>query len=42
LTSRGAAAAPDWTLDALIGELKELTPSGAFEDDCSLIKLTFD
>jgi sigma-B regulation protein RsbU (phosphoserine phosphatase) len=42
LTSRGAAAAPEWTLDALIGELKELTPSGAFEDDCSLIKLTFD
>ena len=36
------AAAPDWTLDGLIDELNSLAPSGAFEDDCSLIQLTFD
>ena len=41
LTSR-VAASPDWTLDELIDELNALTPSGAFEDDCSLIDLTFD
>lgn len=41
LTSR-VAAAPDWTLDELIEELTSLAPSGAFEDDCSLIQLTFD
>lgn len=36
------AASPDWTLDGLIDELNALTPSGAFEDDCSLIQLIFD
>ena len=41
LTSR-VAAAPDWTLDGLIDELTALAPSGAFDDDCSLIQLTFD
>lgn len=40
LTSR-IAASPDWTLDELIDALKALTPSGAFEDDCALIQLTF-
>lgn len=41
LTSR-VAASPDWTLEELINELRALTPSGDFEDDCSLIQLTFD
>lgn len=35
------AATPGWTLDELIDELNALTPSGALEDDCSLIQLTF-
>jgi sigma-B regulation protein RsbU (phosphoserine phosphatase) len=41
LISRGVGA-PDWTLDALTDQLNDLTPSGAFEDDCSLIQLTFE
>jgi len=41
LTSR-VAASPDWTLDELIDELNALTTSEPFEDDCSLIQLTFD
>ena len=36
------AASPTWSLDALVDELKALTPTGTFEDDCSLIELTFD
>ena len=36
------AASPDWSLDALIDELRELAPAGLFEDDCSLIQLTFE
>lgn len=36
------AASPDWTLDGLFDELNALTPSGTFEDDCSLIKVVFD
>lgn len=40
--TRRVAASPAWTLDELITELKGHTPSGAFEDDCSLIQLTFD
>lgn len=36
------AASSNWSLDALVGQLKALTPTGAFEDDCSLIELTFD
>ncbi len=36
------AASPACTLDDLIGELARLTPDGAFEDDCSLILLSFD
>ena len=40
LTSR-VAGSPDWTLDELIDELNALTPSGAFDDDCSLIQLNF-
>jgi len=35
-------AAPDWALDGLIEEVTALTPSGAFEDDSSLIQLTVD
>ena len=37
-----AAANPDWSLDALIGRLRALTAGGLFEDDCSLVRLTFD
>lgn len=36
------AASPDWSLDDLIEELRALTPSKDFEDDCTLIRLTFD
>ena len=36
------AASPDWSLDDLIAELRALAPPQAFEDDCSLIQLTFD
>jgi PAS domain S-box-containing protein len=32
---------PDWSLDILVRELRALTPGGPFEDDCSLIDLTF-
>ncbi|MGV1006734.1 MAG: PP2C family protein-serine/threonine phosphatase [Candidatus Nanopelagicales bacterium] len=41
LASR-VAASSDWSLDDLIDELRALTPSGAFEDDFSLIQLKFD
>ena len=40
--TRRVAASPDWSLDDLIDELRALTPSETFEDDCSLIQLTFD
>jgi serine phosphatase RsbU (regulator of sigma subunit) len=36
------AASSGWSLDDLIDDLRALTPSGAFEDDCSLIQLQFD
>jgi sigma-B regulation protein RsbU (phosphoserine phosphatase) len=36
------AASSTWFLDALVDELQALTPTGAFEDDCSLIELSFD
>ena len=36
------AGSPDWSLDELIAELKSLTPTKAFDDDCSLIRLAFD
>ena len=32
---------PNRSLDDLITELRALTPTGFFEDDCSLIELTF-
>ena len=35
------AASPDGSLDDLITELRTLTPTGFFEDDCSLIQLSF-
>lgn len=40
LTTRYAST-PDSTLDGLIDELRGLTPSRTFEDDCSLIEMTF-
>ena len=36
------AQSSSWSLDGLIKELKALTTSGAFEDDCSMIHLRFD
>lgn len=30
------------SLDDLINELRALTPTGSFEDDCSVIQLSFD
>jgi len=36
------AESSDWSLEELVRQLRELTPTGAFEDDCSLIELTFD
>lgn len=33
---------PNWSLDDLINELHGLAPTGAFEDDCSLILMAFD
>lgn len=36
------AGEPEWSLDALVGTLRSLTAGGLFEDDCSLVRLTFD
>lgn len=41
LASRLAASA-DWSIDTLVDELRSLTSGGFFEDDFSLIQLTFD
>ena len=38
----GVARQPNWTLDDLIAKLRTLTPTASFQDDCSLILLTFD
>ncbi len=32
---------PEWTLEDLIAELKSLTADGLFDDDCSLVQVTF-
>ena len=36
------AGTSTWSLDELVDELRALTPTGEFEDDCSLIQLSFD
>lgn len=36
------AASPDWSIDDLLAELRSKTPSGDFEDDCTLVRLIFD
>ncbi len=36
------AVSSNWSLDGLVKELRALSPTGDFEDDCSLIQLTFD
>jgi sigma-B regulation protein RsbU (phosphoserine phosphatase) len=36
----GIAGADDWTLDALIVELLNISELGIFEDDCTLVRLT--
>jgi len=36
------AADRDASLATLVRELQALTPTGAFEDDCSMVELTFD
>jgi serine phosphatase RsbU (regulator of sigma subunit) len=41
LTTR-LARSRNWSLDELVEDLRAMTPTGAFEDDCSLIQLTFD
>lgn len=33
------ARSKDWTLDTLIGRLQEMSSSGLFEDDCTLVRL---
>lgn len=33
------AQSKDWTLDTLIGRLQEISASGLFEDDCTLVRL---
>ena len=35
------AARPGWSLDELVDRLTALSPTGAFDDDCALILLTF-
>lgn len=35
------AARSDWSLDALVDELKQLSSRGDFDDDCALVLLTF-
>ena len=39
---RSGGRITDWSLDDLIDEPRAATPSGEFEDDCSLILLKFD
>ena len=39
--TRRLARSPNWSLDGLIDELHTLGQSWVFEDDCSLIQLTF-
>ncbi len=36
------AAAPAWSLDQLVYRLQAITATGTFEDDCSLVLLTFE
>ena len=35
------AGSSNWSLDGLLKELMDLTPTSTFDDDCSLIQLTF-
>ncbi|MFN8070819.1 MAG: SpoIIE family protein phosphatase [Mycobacterium sp.] len=35
------AARPDWSLDTLLDELKAISPTGEFDDDCALVLMTF-
>ena len=39
--ARRVAGSPNWSLDDLIAELHALTATDVFEDDCSLIQLSF-
>ncbi len=36
------ARSSNWAIDALVEELSARTPANSFEDDCSLVSLTFD
>lgn len=36
------AGSPDWSVDGLIAELAASTPTGFFDDDCTVVRLTFD
>jgi hypothetical protein len=36
------AGSPGWTLDDLVAAVLSRSADGSFEDDCSLVKLTFE
>jgi serine phosphatase RsbU (regulator of sigma subunit) len=36
------AESSDWSLDDLVDELRALTQAGQFEDDCTLVQMSFD
>ncbi len=36
------AESPDWSVDGLIDELAASTTTGFFDDDCTVVRLTFD
>ncbi len=38
--SARTAAAPDWTLDDLVDQLRKRSATGHFDDDCTLVRLT--
>lgn len=41
LCSATATESPDWTLDALVDRLRARSASGLFDDDCTLIRVSF-
>lgn len=41
LCSATATGSPDWTLDALVDRLRARSASGLFDDDCTLIRVSF-
>ena len=41
-TFPGMVGSPEWSLDVWVDELMAPPPAGGFEDDCSLVQLTFE